>query len=182
MPNDKYDLMKRAAALIAGRGYSRGELRRKLVSAVNADTKDGLNVVNTAEIEATLDRLEQLNLLNDAEYAYNFILYRVKESRWGEEKIREALLKSDIENTVADRALERVREELAACGSDGIDGIENALMEYIEGCCRKHGTPATLKDAHKLARRLAGRGFDEDRIMDALRRITPSEIFRHFEI
>ena len=160
-------LMKRAAELIARRAHSRGELRRKLAAVQNNAE---------ADIEAVLDRLELLNLLNDAEFAYNFAFYRIKDAGWGEEKTREALLEKDVAKTVADRTLERVREETA------MNGAEDALMEYVNGYCRKHGTPSSLKDARKLARRLAGRGFDDDRIVDALQRVIPPEIFRRFEI
>ena len=167
--NENTPLMKRAAALIARRAHSRGELRRKLAAAQKTEETEGAD-----EIEAVLDRLELLNLLNDAEFAYNFAFYRTKDSGWGEEKIREALLDKDVATSVADRAIERVREEIAS------DGIEDALMEYVQSYCRKHGTPTTLKDARKLAGRLAGRGFDEDRIIETLRRVISPEIFRHF--
>jgi SOS response regulatory protein OraA/RecX len=163
-------LMKRAAALIARRAHSRGELRRKLAAAQKND-----DTCNAGEIEAVLDRLEHLNLLNDAEYAYNFALYRIKDSGWGEEKVREALFDRNVAKAAADRALERVRAEIAP------DGVEDALMEYVKNYCRKHGTPPTLKDAQKLARRLAGRGFDEGRIIGALQRIVSPEIFRCLE-
>jgi len=163
-------LMKRAAALIARRARSRGELRRKLAAAQNVE--------DAGAIEAVLDRLDQLNLLNDAEYAYNFAFYRIKDLGWGEEKVREALFDRDVAKTVADEALDRVRKEIAPGDTDGIGA---ALIEYIESYCRKHGTPSTLKDAQKLARRLTGRGFDEDRVIGALQHIIPPEIFRHFE-
>ena len=162
--------MKRAAALIARRAHSRGELRRKLAAAQN--------VGEACAIEAVLDRLEHLNLLNDAEYAYNFAFYRIKDLGWGEEKVRKALSDRDVAKAAADRALDRVREETAPGGTGGIAG---ALIEYIESYCRKHGTPSTVKDSQKLARRLIGRGFDEDRVIGALQRIIPPETFRHFE-
>jgi SOS response regulatory protein OraA/RecX len=159
--------MKRAAALIAHRAHSRGEMRRKLAAAQKADESQNSRDVSDAEIEATLDRLEHLNLLNDAEYAYNFAFYRIKDLGWGEVKVRKALLDRDVAEAVADRALSRVREEITP------DGMNDALMEYIDGWRLQHGTPSTLKDAQKLIRRLAGRGFDEDRIVDAIRRINP---------
>ena len=162
--------MKRAAALIARRAHSRGELHRKLAAAQNIE--------EAGAIEAVLDRLEQLNLLNDAEYAYNFAFYRIKDLGWGEGKVFEALFDRDVAKTVADGALDRVREEIAPGGTDDIDA---ALIEYIGSYCRKHGTPSTVKDSQKLARRLAGRGFDENRVIGALQRITSPEIFRHFE-
>jgi SOS response regulatory protein OraA/RecX len=160
-------LMKHAAALIARRAHSRGELRRKLAAAQKTE--------EAGAIEAVLDRLEHLNLLNDAEYAYNFAFYRIKDLGWGEEKVREALFDRDIAKAAADRAIDRVLEEIAT------DGMDDALMDYINSYCRKHGTPSTVKDAQKLARHLAGRGFDENRIIGALQRIIPPEIFRHFE-
>ena len=166
--NENTPLMKRATALIARRAHSRGELRRKLTAAQKTEGAD--------EIEATLDWLERLNLLNDAEYAYNFAFYRIKDLGWGEEKVRKALFDAEVEKTVANHALRRVLDEIAP------DGLDDALMEYVNGYCRKHGTPSTLKDARKLAGRLAGRGFDEDSIIGALQRIVPPEIFRHFEI
>ena len=163
-------LMKRAAALIARRAHSRGELRRKLETAQKIE--------DAGAIEAVLDRLDQLNLLNDAEYAYNFAFYRIKDLGWGEEKVRKALFDRDVAKSVVDVALDRVRKEIAP---DGEDGISDTLIEYIESYCRKHGTPSTLKDSQKLARRLTGRGFDENRVIGALKRIISPEIFRHFE-
>ena len=162
-------LMKRAAAFIARRAHSRGELLRKLIGGHEND--EAFN----AEIETVLDRLEHLNLLNDAEYAYNFALNKIKDSGWGEEKVREALYDRAVAKAVVVRALDRVREEIAP------EGMDDALMEYVKDYCRKHGTPSTVKEARKLAVRLAGRGFDEDRTAGALQRVIPPEIFRHFE-
>jgi SOS response regulatory protein OraA/RecX len=160
-------IMKRAAAFIARRAHSRSELRRKLADAHKTEKAE--------EIDAALDWLERLNLLNDAEYAYNFAFYRIKDQGWGEEKVRAALLGKDVAKAVADLALERVRAEIAQ------DNMQDALMEYAIDYCRKHGTPSSLKDTQKLARRLAGRGFDENRIMGVLQVVVPPEIFRHFE-
>jgi SOS response regulatory protein OraA/RecX len=165
--NEKNTLMKHAAALIARRSHSRGEMRRKLTAYKAEEDKEIKELENIGEIETVLDRLEHLNLLNDAEYAYNFVFYRTKDLGWGEEKVRKALLDRDVATTVADRALERVLEEITP------DGANDALLEYVSDYCRKHGTPSTLKDAQKLARHLAGRGFDEDRIIDAVTRVFP---------
>jgi SOS response regulatory protein OraA/RecX len=55
-------LLQKAGRLLAWRAYSRGELEAKLRS--QAEEK---------EIQAVLGRLEELNLLNDEQYAYNSI-------------------------------------------------------------------------------------------------------------
>ena len=61
MDNERHKLlMKKAGALLARRAYTRGELRDRLVKT-SGETP----------VESILDRLEQLNLLNDAAYAYN---------------------------------------------------------------------------------------------------------------
>ena len=173
-------LMKRAAALIARRAHSRGELRRKLTAGRKAQNEQ--KAESADKIEAVLDRLEHLNLLNDAEFAYNFAFYHISKLGWGEEKVREALLYRDVTGADADRAIDRVREEIAEDGQSGQSALDGALIEYVESYCRKHGTPSSLKDAQKLARHLAGRGFDENGIIDALERVISPEIIRHFRI
>lgn len=185
--------MKKAAAMLARRAHSRGELRQKL-SAVRADDGDAI------QIEPILNRLEQLELLNDADYAYNFSFRHLKESGWGPEKIRAALCNREVSETDIDRALERVFSETGQPEKPGAAKMEKAeapdleatdsatmahIERYCESYCRKKGMSATssmsLKDAQKLARHLAGRGFDESLILDALRRVLPQEIFRYFE-
>jgi regulatory protein len=153
--------MKKAAALLARRAYSRGELRKKLAPV----TQDSL-------LEKTLDRLEQENLLNDAEYAYNLALHQMQKCGWGPAKVKEDLLRRDVDPDIIRQAIER-----ALCETD----MDAFLLEYIEKQCKKRGPQMDPKEIRKLVLHLARRGFDENQIWGALRRIIPPDVFRCFE-
>jgi SOS response regulatory protein OraA/RecX len=158
---DNPPLIKKAAALLAKRAYSCGELRKKL-SPVEQDPL----------LEKTLARLEQLNLLNDAEYAYNLALHHIRQVGWGPARVKETLLRRDVDADIIKQAIERVLNEV---------DIETILIEYIEKHCQKQGLPAAPKDIQKLAFHLIRRGFDENQILSALRRIIPPDVFQRFE-
>lgn len=154
-------LLKRAGALLSHRAYSRGELGSKLSKYAN----DG-------QVAAALDRLEQLNLLNDSEYAYNFALYRIKQEGWGPAKIRESLVRRQISQKTIQTALERIREEL---------GEEFALVEYIQKHCWKQGPPSDAKGVRRIVAHLRRRGYDESLIFRALGRVIPADVLQNFE-
>jgi regulatory protein len=154
-------LIKRAGALLAKRAYSRGELKKKL-DPVGQDPL----------IEETLDRLEQVNLLNDPEYAYNLALHHIQQLGWGPAKVKEDLFRRSVGPDVIEQAIER-----ALCETD----IDAFLVEYIEKRCKKQGLQTDPKEIHKLVLHLIRRGFDENQIWGALRQIIPPDAFRCFE-
>lgn len=167
--------MKHAAALLARRAHSRGELRRKLAAAA-PEASDG-------EIGAALDRLEHLDLLNDADYAYNFSLRRLDESGWGPAKIRAELLRREVAGHDIDAALDRALGSTDATGAaggardkGGAGGEAGALEARIDSYCARKGTPSTGRDAQRLARHLLGRGFGQDAVAEAVRRRFPAAI------
>lgn len=153
--------MRKAGALLARRAYSRAELRVRLER-----TAAGYSV------EPVLDRLEQLNLLNDSDYAYNFALCRIREQGWGPGKVRNSLLRRQIEPAVIEGALDRVRREV---------GDERALALCIRKYCGNRGLPADSKGWRKLILHLHRHGFNEETIEEALPRMIPAEIRRRFE-
>jgi regulatory protein len=153
--------LKRAAALLAKRAYSRGELRKRLAPI----GQDPL-------VEKTLDRLEQENLLNDPEYAYNLALHQIRQVGWGPAKVKEDLLRRDVDPDIVSQAIEQALSEV---------DIDTFLAGYIEKRCKKRGSQADPKEIHKLVLHLVRRGFDENQIIGALRRIIPPDVFRYFE-
>jgi len=155
-------LLKKAAALLARRSYSRGELRLKL-----------LKTVGEADVESALDRLEQLNLLNDAEYAYNFALYRIGRGNWGRAKVSDALCRRHVETEIIDGALQRIRHEL---------GAETIPVEYMQKYCGKHWPLKNPAHIRKLIMHLRRRGFADDVIESALRKVLPEPLLQRFEI
>jgi regulatory protein len=154
-------LLKKACALLAHRAYSRGELGSKLSKAA-ADHP----------VDAILDHLEQLNLLNDAEYAYNFAFYRIKDKGWGPAKVHDSLLRRHISPKNIREALERIRSEL---------GEEFALVEHLQKHCWKKGPPADPKEVRKLVWHLQRQGYDDQIIFRALGRVIPAIVLQRFE-
>ncbi len=155
-------LMKRAAALLARRSYSRAELRSKLLKTASAP-----------QVESILNRLEQLNLLNDAEYAYNFALYQIGREGWGAVKVDAALRRRHVQPEIIKDALRRVRSEL---------GDETVPVEYMQKYCGKHWPPTDPARIQRLIMNLRRRGFGEAAIDRSLKKILPEPLYRRYEI
>ena len=154
-PEIRKNILRKAGSLLARRAYSRGELRAQL-----AGTAAG------SELESALDRLEQLRLLNDPEYAYNFALSRMKRQLWGPARVREALLGRQIPEEVAETAIRRASLE---CDEPSV------LRAYLEKYLGGKGMPSGPREARKLAMHLRRRGFGEDNIVSALKQVLPRD-------
>ena len=154
-------LMKKAGALLARREYSRGELRTRLSKMAGEPL-----------VESVLARLEQLNLLNDDDYAYNFASCRMRREGWGPAKVKDALFRRLVSRAAIERALARVQDELRP----------DAILEaYVEKYFGKHGTPANPKEIQRFVLHLQRRGFDEAAVRGILKRRAPAAAMRRFE-
>jgi regulatory protein len=160
-PDPLKRLLSRAGRLLARRAYSRGDLQDKLRRMGDDFT-----------VEQALARLEDLNLLNDAEYAYNLATHRMKVEGWGPIKVKDALLRRHVAPDLAESAIERVLGEV---------GDEAVLEAYVEKSRRTAGLPQDRKEIRKLVQRLRQRGFHEDTIRSFLRRRIPAAAWQHFE-
>jgi SOS response regulatory protein OraA/RecX len=154
-------LLNRAGTLLGRRSYSRGEMRAKLS-----------NLADSSDVDAALDRLESLNLLNDSDYAYNFASSRIRLQGWGPIKVRHALLRREVSAQVVDAAIARVRRET---------GDEEVLRDYLDRYCIKHGVPGNRRALQKLVAHLERRGFGDAAIYSALRRVIPAGVWECFE-
>jgi SOS response regulatory protein OraA/RecX len=154
-------LMRKAGALLARRSYGRAELQERLSRSAG-----------DYPLDPVLNRLEQLNLLNDDEYAYNFALCRMKQDGWGPAKIQNALLRRHVGQRTIEAALQRVEDEF---------GSEPAIERYVQEFSRKKGIPADLKALRRLIAHLGQKGFDEDGILSVLRRMIPAKLWHRFE-
>ena len=153
-------LLKKAGALLARRSYSRGELGDKLARYAEG-----------SQVEPVLDRLEQLNLLNDADYAYNFALCRIQEG-WAPAKVHSSLLRRKIGQKTVERALERAQSEPAS---------ESSLASFVQMHCRKKGLPASPREVRRLISYLLRRGYDEETVLDTLRQTLPQTVWNRFD-
>jgi len=148
--------------LLARRAYSRGELRDKLSGLASHE-----------ELEEALRRLEDLHLLNDSDYAYNFASNRIRQRAWGPVKVYHALVRRQVPPGIAESALERVREEA---------GEHLWLEGYLEKYWRTRHLPRNRRDIGRLVVHLRQRGFHEETILEVLRRSIPAEVWRSFDI
>jgi SOS response regulatory protein OraA/RecX len=155
-------LLKKAGSLLARRAHSRGELRSKLMRSADESA-----------VSSVLDRLEQLNLLNDADYAYNFALYRMQHESWGPVKVHDTLLRRNVAPEVIGEALNRVR---------AVMGGEPDLLGYIRRFCGKHWPPGDARQLQRIVVHLRRRGFTEDSIVGALRRVISGELLQRIGI
>jgi regulatory protein len=154
-------LMQKAGIFLARRSYSRGELQDKL-----------LEFAEKEQVAIALDRLENLKLLNDAEYAYNFVLCRIERQRWGPSKVRNSLLKRHVNQTDIDVAMERIESE---------GTTEFSLDFYIKQYCSKKGRPSSLKEIRKIISHLHRHGFEEEDIFRVLKEAVPDLDLQSFE-
>jgi len=153
-------LHNKAVILISRRAYSRGEMRLKLLKSADRST-----------VEVVLDRLEQLKLLNDVDYAYNFALYRTGREGWGPGKIQNALIRRHVHPSCISKALDRVLNEI---------GEDYGLLDYLDRYCAKRALPNDPKGIHNLINHLLRRGYRRSRILEALNKILPSKTMKYF--
>lgn len=140
----------KAMKLIAVRPMSRAELLRKLA---------GMGGGTTRAHEAAADRLEQLGLLNDAEYA-RMVVSHYTAKGYGYYKIREELSRRGISSPLRGEAL------------DGLDDPAEAIDRFLGGKLRPGADRQAVK---KCADALARRGFPYGDIRDGLRRWTDGD-------
>jgi regulatory protein len=154
--------MQKAGAILGRRSYSSGELRAKLTSP-QADA---------AAIEEVLTRLQDVGLLNDAEYAYNFAFRRMNEMAWGESKVYHSLVRRHISPYLAEAAIQRVHEQISE---------DTVLGRYLDKVASRGRIPADQKGIRKLIAHLRSRGFSEDHIWRCLREKVPAASWRRFD-
>lgn len=161
MNDDLKRLHNKASALIARRPYSRGEMRLKLLKFADGDS-----------VDTALGRLEQLKLLNDSEYAYNFALYRADNEGWGPVKIRNSLFRRHVHPSDIARALSRVRGEL---------GDDYGLGQYLRRYFAKREHPRDAQGVRSLVDHLLRRGHYRSIILENLGGILPAKTMKYFE-
>ncbi len=161
-PDPDRDLMNLAGSLLSRRAFSRGELRDRLSRLGEAQ-----------QIESLLDRLEQLRLLNDADYAYNFASRWMLQEGWGPIKVLHLLLQRKVPAPVAEAAIDKVHQEVTDTG---------ILEAYVDRFWQTHPLPEHPQGIRRLISRLQRRGFPEDTIRSVLRHKLPPAAWLKLEM
>ena len=159
----------RALRLLAARGRSVRELRRRLLMAREPEE----------HVDAAIARLEAMGALNDEEYARQVARSQMVGRGYAPRRIKQDLARRGVARDVADRAIEVVSTEDAAPGSFGAeDGVD--LTDTMERLARKKLRSLASLDPETRSRRLyaflARRGYDSDDIRRVLAKLKSPEI------
>lgn len=118
-----------------------------------------------ADVDATIERLTELGLLNDRRYAEQFVATRLSTKPLSRAHLRRQLIEHHVDASLIDEALSAVSQD---------DELENAIavakkfrrtFEKLDGETRER----------RILSRLEARGFGYDVCMKALRAAEESE-------
>ena len=144
---EKNSRRERALNLAAGKPMSRRELERKLAGWGAGEEEQA----------AVCGRLEELGILNDAQYA-QLVVRHYSAKGYGERKLRDELYRRRVPRELWDEALEQA--------ADPADSIDAFLRKKLRGA--ELSDPKVRK---RLSDALARRGFRGEDISAGLRRL-----------
>lgn len=144
-------LLDRALNLLAHRARSARELRRRLRER---DAPDAL-------VDATIARLEQLGLVNDADYARQVARSKVVGQGASKRRVRQELFKRGVAGELADDAIAQVYEEESVEPGELAERAARKRLKALGGL-----DPATRR--RRLYAFLARRGYEADEIRAAM--------------
>ena len=147
--------MGTALKILAARSCSEGELRDKLTAKGWAEA---------GAIENCIERLKDLNYVNDDLFAHSYARYRVSLKPLGRARLARELAVRKVSPKTIDEALDRVFEEVAE---------ETLIDRAIERRIRTHGRPGDRAAAKRLFDHLGRLGFECDLISRKLRAMKP---------
>jgi regulatory protein len=137
-----------ALRIISIRPHSSFELRRKL------RMKGG----DTATVDRIVERLVEVDLINDERFARDYLEYAFLRKSWGKRKVRAGLMERGIDRTIVEELL----------GSpDATRMEEEGARAFIEKETR--GKELTGEQMKRLMSKLAARGFGWDTVTQVVR-------------
>ena len=147
----------RAVKLLAAKPRSVAELRERL--------QRGKGTTETI-VDTVITRLREYGYLDDERLAFSYASSKVKQRPVGRRRLQRDLKLKQIENNVADEALELVYTETP----------EDQLIDRaIEKRIRLRGRPKTRAEAKSLFDHLLRQGFEFGLVSERVRSITHSD-------
>ena len=114
------------------------------------------------EVYETVERLKELNLLDDLAYANEFVRTRLATKPISRAHLREQLLAHEVEQEAMDRALEQVDEEAQ----------QRSAVSVAEKYARQYARLTQEERDEMVIRRLLSRGYSYDDARAALAEAT----------
>jgi regulatory protein len=146
LPGAKLPLHDRALRLLAVRPRTKGELRGRLIRA--GFQRD--------QVEAELDRLEEVGLVDDARFAAEFVEHALDRRLEGRRSIAANLTARGLDRGVVDAALDAASgddeerlDRLAAARAERLRGLapEAARRRLVSFLVRRGHDPAAARSA-----------------------------------
>ena len=148
--------LERAVKLLAAKPRSVAELRERLLQG------KGLKG-NTTIVETVIARLREYGYLDDERFAFSYASSKVNQRPVGRRRLQRDLKLKQVENTVAEEALELVYAETP----------EDQLIDRaIEKRIRLRGRPKTRAEAKSLFDHLLRQGFGFELVSEKVRSVT----------
>jgi regulatory protein len=142
--------MNRAITLLAAKPRSVEELRTRLLEKLWTDAEI---------VDAVIEKLKEYNYLDDAAYARDLALSKLRQKPQGRRRLQQRLAQKKIDRTTLDTAIKAAYETLPET-----DLIETAIEKRI----RLKGRPETFEDKKKFTEHLLRQGFDYGLIREKL--------------
>ena len=147
---------ERAIKLLAAKPRSVAELRERLLQGKGVRA-------NEAIVETVIARLREYGYLDDERFALSYASSKVKQRPIGRRRLERDLRLKQIENSVADEALQLVYAETPE---------EQLIDRAIEKRMRLRGRPKTRAEAKSLFDHLLRQGFAFELVSEKVRSIT----------
>lgn len=144
----------RAVKLLAAKPRSVAELRERLLQGKSLGA-------NKSIVETVIERLREYGYLDDERFAFSYASSKVKQRPVGRRRLQRDLKLKQIENNVADEALELVYSETPE---------EQLIERAIEKRIRLRGRPKTRAETKSLFDHLLRQGFGFELVSEKVRR------------
>lgn len=147
---------ERAVKLLAAKPRSVAELRERLLQG------KGLKGDKTI-VETVIARLREYGYLDDERFAFSYASSKVKQRPVGRRRLQRDLKLKQVENAVAEEALELVYAETPE---------EQLIDRAIDKRIRLRGRPKTRAEAKSLFDHLLRQGFGFELVSEKVRSVT----------
>jgi len=142
--------MNRAVKLLAAKPRSVTELRERLLEK---------NWTNEAIVTGVIEKLKEYNYLDDAQYARNVALSKLRQKPQGKRRLQFVMSRKKLDRESVDAAIDEAFEKIP----------ESELIEAaIEKRLRLKGRPETREERKNFYDHLLRQGFDYDLIREKM--------------
>lgn len=146
--------MNRAVKLLAAKPRSVGELRERLLEKM---------WTSEAIVEAVIDRLREYGYLDDAQYARDVAVSKLRQRPQGRRRLQYSMSQKKLDRETVESAIDEALQKIPET-----DLVDTAIEKYL----RLRGRPETREAKKKLFDHLLRRGFDYEMIREKMAGLT----------